>query len=313
MKYDELCLSLMKADSEDEVLDLLQQAGYWQDRRVWRFLGDTENNFGPIGNQQSESVAALIEKLVNSVDARLMNACRQHRIDPNSPFAPQSMREAVAAFFENHEGGLPDDAGSIANWPDSKATKEADLLTLTATGLMPKAGSGLPCLSIADAGEGQTPDDFPSTFLSLNRSNKLRIQFVQGKFNMGATGALQFCSPEHRLQLIVSRRNPEFLENATDRDLQWGFTVVRREQPQDGSRSSVFTYLAPLRVNEGRDGCVLSFPADEWPILPRVGDLHRWMQVIGHDGRCTHNIRSGGGSQVWHSDSASMNERASRR
>ena len=43
------------------------------------------------------------------------------------------------------------------------------------------------------------------------------------------------------------------------------------------------------------------------------GDLHRWMQVIGHDGRCTHNIRSGGGSQVWHSDSASMNERASRR
>ena len=44
-----------------------------------------------------------------------------------------------------------------------------------------------------------------------------------------------------------------------------------------------------------------------------VGDLHRWMQVIGHDGRCTHSIRSGGGSQVWHSDSASMNERLSRR
>ena len=43
-----------------------------------------------------------------------------------------------------------------------------------------------------------------------------------------------------------------------------------------------------------------------------VGDLHRWMQVIGHDGRCTHSIRSGGGSQVWHSDSVSMNERVSR-
>ena len=237
MKYDELCLSLMKADSEDEVVDLLQQAGYWHDRDVWRFLGDTENNFGPIGNQQSESVAALIEKLVNSVDARLMNACRQHRIDPDSPLAPQGMREAVAAFFEDHEGRLPDDAGSIANWLDSKATQEADLLTLTATGLMPRAGSGLPCLSIADAGEGQTPDDFPSTFLSLNRSNKLRVQFVQGKFNMGATGALQFCSPEHRLQLIVSRRNPEFLEDATDRDLQWGFTVVRRERLKMGAEA----------------------------------------------------------------------------
>ena len=36
----------------------------------------------------------------------------------------------------------------------------------------------------------------------------------------------------------------------------------------------------------------------------RGGDLHRWMQVIGHDGRLQHSIRSGAGSQVWHSDSA---------
>ncbi len=27
------------------------------------------------------------------------------------------------------------------------------------------------------------------------------------------------------------------------------------------------------------------------------GDLHRWMQVIGHDGRSQTSIRSGGGSQ----------------
>ena len=308
MRYDELCLSLMQADSEDEVVDLLQQVGYWHDRRFWRFLGDTENNFGPIGNQQSESVAALIEKLVNGVDARLMNACRQHGIDPESTSAPQSMRAAVAAFFEDHGGRMPDDAGSIANWPDSKTTKEADLLTLTATGLMPKTGSGLPCLSIADAGEGQTPDNFPSTFLSLNRSNKLRVQFVQGKFNMGATGALQFCSPNHRLQLIVSRRNTESRENLTDRDLQWGFTIVRREAPHDGSRSSIFTYLAPLRINEGRDGCVLSFLADEWPIFPRVDRNSRraYSRMSSHgslvklyeyslDGTKSNIVRSGGG------------------
>ena len=298
----------MRANTEDQVVDLLQQAGYWHDQRVWRFLGDTENNFGPIGNQQSESVAALIEKLVNGVDARLMNACRQHGIDPDSSLAPQGMREAVATFFEDHDGILRDDAGSIANWPNSKTTKEADLLTLTATGLMPRTGSGLPCLSIADAGEGQTPDDFPSTFLSLNRSNKLRVQFVQGKFNMGATGALQFCSPEHRLQLIVSRRNPEFLEHPTDRDLEWGFTVVRREPPQDGSRSSVFTYLAPLRVKEDRDGGVLSFAANEWPIFPRVdkdsrdaysrrsphGSLVK-LYEYSLDGTKSNIVRSGGG------------------
>ena len=308
MTADALCRLLIRADSEEEVVDLLEQAGYWSDQSLWRHLGDTENNFGPIGNQQSESVAALIEKLVNSVDARLMGACRQHGIDPDSSLAPRDMRGAVATFFENHEGQWPDDAGSIANWPDSKTTKEADLLTLAATGFMPRTGSGLPCLTIADTGEGQTPDDFPSTFLSLNRSNKLRVQFVQGKFNMGATGALQFCSPQHRLQLIVSRRNPEFLENPTDRDLEWGFTIVRREPPQDGSRSSVFTYLAPQGVNKGRDGRVLSFAADEWPIFPEVDKDHRdaYSRMSSHgtlvklyeyslDGTKSNIVRSGGG------------------
>ena len=61
-----------------------------------------------------------------------------------------------------------------------------------------------------------------------------------------------------------------------------------------------------------QDQRLSDFLADDQGAWTTVGDLHRWMQVIGHDGRCTHSIRSGGGSQVWHSDSASMNERASR-
>jgi hypothetical protein len=48
---------------------------------VWRYFDDNENNFSDIGNQQSEATAALIEKIVNSVDARLMNACWQAGID----------------------------------------------------------------------------------------------------------------------------------------------------------------------------------------------------------------------------------------
>ena len=48
---------------------------------------------------------------------------------------------------------------------------------------MPQAGR--PCLTVADQGEGQTPDTFPDTFMSIQRNNKLRIPFVQGKFNMG--------------------------------------------------------------------------------------------------------------------------------
>ena len=52
----------MRADTEDEVVTLLRAAGYWENDRYWRYFGDTDNNFGSIGNQQREPVAALIEK-----------------------------------------------------------------------------------------------------------------------------------------------------------------------------------------------------------------------------------------------------------
>ena len=62
--------------------------------------------------------------------------------------------------------------------------------------------------SIIDKGEGQNPSRMADTFLSLNDSNKLRIPFVQGKFNMGSTGALQFCG-ENNIQLLISKRDPK--------------------------------------------------------------------------------------------------------
>ena len=311
MNHKKLCRALMTADSEDEVVYILTNAGYWHDPRQWRYLGDIENNFGSIGNQQSKAVSALIEKLVNGVDARLINACLERGIDPESPTAPQTMREAVAAFFDNWDNSapnLPPESGLIQHWAQDKLRDHADLLTLTATGYTSRQGSGRPCLSIADAGEGQTPTDFPKTFLSLQKSNKLRVPFVQGKFNMGATGALQFCSPKHRLQLIISRRNPLLLDAPGRTDLEWGFTVVRREPPSDGSRSSVFTYLAPRDVRDGRDGHVLSFRAHTWPIFPIVDqtgrDAYRRKAQHGSlvklyeydwEGSRSNIVRSGGG------------------
>jgi hypothetical protein len=71
----ELCHALMRADSELEVVRILTEAGLWENRRVWRLYGDRENNFSTIGNQQNRPDAALGEKLVNSVDARLMHEC----------------------------------------------------------------------------------------------------------------------------------------------------------------------------------------------------------------------------------------------
>ncbi len=259
-----LCMALMRADTEAEVTEILTKAGYWDDPAAWRLFNDSDNNYSSIGNQQADAIAAFVEKIINSVDARLVDAARMAGVDPEGTDAPPSMREAVARFFEG-KASPKDGDGRIAEWADKKATEEGRLLTVSATGLMPRQGQ--PSLSVADRGEGQTPDNFSNTFLSLERANKLRIPFVQGKFNMGGTGALRFS----KLQLIVSRRNPALLgSDATARDKEWGFTIVRRFDPEAGSKSSVFKYLAPVTMTGEELNGILSFAADEFPIFPEA-------------------------------------------
>lgn len=267
-----LCLALMRADTEADIIHLLTDAGYWNDEAAWRLYGDNDNNFSIIGAQQSSPDAALVEKFVNSIDHRLINECLVRGLNPEGPEAPQSIREAVAVFFEgNPKPGS--NAGRVANWPDKKRTEVARGITMAATGFTPKAGR--PCLTISDCGEGQTPDMVPFTLMSLmtGKGNKVRIPFVQGKFNMGSTGVLQFCG-RNNLQLIVTRRNPALVKDGNPLDLQWSFTVVRRED--HGGRSTQFTYLAPLQSQgRARKGEVLRFSADSMPIFPVGRDAYK--------------------------------------
>lgn len=272
-----LCLSLMKSDTEKEVIFLLKEAGYWDNDTVWRNYGDNESNFSTIGNQSSRSDAALVEKLINSVDHRLINECLAHGIEPESSEAPQSVREAVARFLDQEVNPDGITAGRISEWDREKRKAVAEEITLAATGSTPSQG-GNPCFTISDSGEGQTPEMMPDTFLSLpsHGSNKIKIPFVQGKFNMGSTGVLQFCG-KNNLQLIVSRRNPEVLSGVPqhESDGQWGLTVVRREVPKASSRSSVYTYLAPLNANnEPGGGGVLRFSAEDMPLSPEGGNAY---------------------------------------
>ena len=119
-----------------------------------------------------------------------MNECLTRGIDPTSEAAPPSIRHAVSRFFENREpnGEL---GGTLQGWSQGKQLEQSQYITLAVTGAMPRSGD--PCLTIVDCGEGQTPGMIPNTFLSIDKNNKLKILFVQGKFNMGGTGALRFC------------------------------------------------------------------------------------------------------------------------
>ena len=191
-------LDLLHAETEQDVVAILTKAGYWNNPVVWRDYGDRESNFAIIGNQQSKPEAALVEKIVNSVDARLMNACLEAGIDPTSSAAPPDIRLAVDRFSSGTGGALRD-------WAAAARRAEAENITLAVTGARRH-----PNITIVDKGEGQIPSNVPSTFMSIDKSNKLRIPFVQGKFNMGGTGVLKFCG-EHRFQLLITRRNPAIL------------------------------------------------------------------------------------------------------
>jgi hypothetical protein len=200
------------------------------------------------------------------VDARLINECLVRGIDPKGPDAPQTIREAVSRFFEGGTGKKLATGGYIEDWSDEKIREVAQGITLCGTGTRPIMN-----LTISDCGEGQTPRKIPLTIMSLSKSNKMYIPFVQGQFNQGGTGALRFCG-KYNLQLVISRRNPKLLGSDPDEgDKNWGFTVVRRERPEGGRKNSILSYLAPVGVGEehpDRKGDILSFDAPSMKLYP---------------------------------------------
>ncbi|MFZ5792576.1 MAG: hypothetical protein ACOY3L_17940 [Pseudomonadota bacterium] len=261
-KTKQLCLDLIRADTEPEVIRLLRGAGYWDDAKAWRYLGDEEFNYSSVGNQQSRAEQAIIEKLINSIDAKLIGEARRTGCLPligSSPQAsdtPTTIAEARTRFF-----------GTRLNDQESLSRS----ITVAATGAKPKEDNGRPCFTIVDDGEGQTPAKMPDTILSLHKGNKDKIKFAQGKFNMGGTGVLEFCGMERNLQLVVSRRCPDLisaeLEHPDDRD--WSFTVIRRDDPTSEGKSSRFTYLAPVGSDaRPGNGALLHFSSEVMALFP---------------------------------------------
>ena len=213
---ESLFKELYFAGTEKEVDAVIEKyADIFADNN-WEPWGGDENFFGVIENQQSSPIAALIEKITNSIDAILLRKCREHNIEPTSADAPQSMEEAVKLFFP----------GST-DWDLIEfRKKQAEDIQIIASG---KKLS--PSLVVYDNGEGQRPEDFEKTLLSLLRGNKSKIHFVQGKYNMGGSGAIVFCG-KNRYQLIASRRFDETGE--------FGFTLIRRHPWTDEVEKSTW-------------------------------------------------------------------------
>ena len=249
-QWKELCLALIRSESEDDVVGILREAGLWKNMDLWKSYGDAENNWSFANNQTSSAVGALVEILVNSGDANLILKCKERGIDPADwNNVPASINDAITEFY------------GIDNTKFYELTSsERASLAEQSCGLVVTGSKQIPNYGVFDFGEGQEPSRFPKTFLSISSSNKQGVRFVQGKFNQGSTGVLGFCG-HHGLKLIVSRKNPAVGEEVDER---WGFTVIRRVRPseREGTRVSQAFYLF---VN----GSVPSFACEDGiPVVP---------------------------------------------
>ncbi|MCG8529299.1 MAG: hypothetical protein MI749_01395, partial [Desulfovibrionales bacterium] len=81
-------------------------AQLFDDDQNWRPLGETKSNFSVVKNQQSNPIAAIIEKVTNSIDAILTRKCYESGIEPTSKEAPRSMDEAIDNFFPDNSWDL---------------------------------------------------------------------------------------------------------------------------------------------------------------------------------------------------------------
>ncbi len=224
-----VCLSLLAAESETDVQAVIDSTPYMSVPDNWKPLDNRETNFNVTSNQASDGGKALTELMTNMVDAVLTKHAYLKGIDPRGKDAPPTMYEAVDRLIKNLRGGRLVNLDPKDPWLRDFAQKN---LIIGITGAKTKK-EGLPCYTFVDNGEGQNPEDFGDTFLSLSAGNKKSIPFVQGKYNMGSSGVLRYCG-RRWFKLIVSRRY--------DGEGPWGWTLMRR-RPDDGDNMPVAEYF----------------------------------------------------------------------
>jgi hypothetical protein len=238
MSHD-LCKALLLADEEKQVNEIINSNSFLSNPANWIPIARNENNMAIVNNQSSSSAKALAEMFTNMVDAILMRLCRETGIDPRSPEAPQSLAEALELFY-GWEGGRM--ANGFKNMHAATTFAEKNMV-LAWTGYTPHE----PTLTFCDSGEGQHPQDFDTTFMSLGEGGgKRHVPFVQGQYNMGSSGVLGFCG-DFGYKLVVSRKHTL--------DGKWGWSLVRR---RPGADRIVYDYF---KVG-GIDGEIPSFDAD---------------------------------------------------
>ena len=226
MDSQELCMAILRAESEDEVTQVLENHLDSAGTVEWYPIDERETNFNVVTNQAASGGKALTELCTNMVDAILLRKALEAGIDPESPKAPQTVIEAVKDLVQLQ--GAP--SGILAEVDSQRYLREFGEQNLVIGVTAQRQRGSKPNFTFVDAGEGQRGEDFRRTFLSLSSGHKSRIPFVQGKYNMGSAGVLSYCG-RRWYKLIISRR--------FDRSKPWAWTLVRR-RPGSGTPIAEF-------------------------------------------------------------------------
>ncbi len=246
-KNKEMFRKLLTITSSEEIALLIENDDFFKpDNCKWMPYGKRENNAGQVEGQMKNSSNALVEKLINSIDALLMRRCYEVEgaaPDSKDPKLPKTLSEALVKYFGSDEE---------INKKRSEWAKQH--MVVLAEGDKKK-----PTLTIIDRGEGQSPDSLQDTIVYLSGSIKRNINFVFGKYHQGGSAAIRFCGSKAQCyQLVLSRRAEGIAGKSKPND--WGFTLVRRNyknrvayyeycvQKDEGTFS--FPYEKPIKIGE---------------------------------------------------------------
>ena len=161
-----IALRLIAAKSAEEVCSILKDDAacfYFDDPQHWSPYGNREKNWDTVGNQQTNPIGALVEIVTNGIDTILLRKAREAGIkDFRAADAPSSMQEAVKRFFPYVV------EGKILRLAPSQRTELAKKCMQIAVQRPFRKNHQYPTYTIIDSGDGQLPQDFAKTFLSLS-------------------------------------------------------------------------------------------------------------------------------------------------
>lgn len=227
MDESKLLSALLETDKLEDVRALIDAYIETQSSWVaWRPVGDRSNNSATI-QAAGDPARAALERVVNGLDANIERQFLAHNGQPEC----RSPKEAAQAWYGVPSQGLH----KLSSGALRKIAQDSVTVTL-----LPGDGRAKRTLVVADKGTGLSPDQMPSTILSLNAENKISKFYLAGAFGQG--GSATFASSDYTLVASRSMKSPELV----------GFTLVKFQAPKD-LKLGTYVYLV-------REGQVLTAP-----------------------------------------------------